>query len=209
MKTLILFALDEEARPFLRRVRDRENLVVRVSGMGPENARRTIQTLLSTGSPPSRVLTCGYAGALHPDLRIGDIVWHSENDPELHGRLKTLGAFEARFCCSERVAVTAVDKACLRRKLGADAVEMESGIIHQVCLRQAIPCTTVRAVSDTAQEDLPFDFSKFARPDQSIDIPRLLVALAGSPGKLGPLLRLRRHCIRAADRLAAALLQLI
>jgi nucleoside phosphorylase len=105
--------------------------------------------------------------------------------------------------------VTAADKACLRQKLGADAVEMESGVIHQTCLRRKIPCTTVRAISDTAREDLPFDFSKFARPDQSIRIPRLLLALAGSPGKLGPLLRLRRQCIQAADRLAGTLVGLV
>jgi nucleoside phosphorylase len=103
------------------------------------------------------------------------------------------------------VAVTGTEKVELRRATGADAVEMESGIIQSACREPGVPCTTLRAISDRADEDLPLDFNQFTRPDQSVDLPKLLLAVGRSPAMIRPLLKLQRQCREAAERLAAAL----
>jgi nucleoside phosphorylase len=121
-----------------------------------------------------------------------------------HERLAAC-ARPARFHCADRIAATAVEKAALRAATGADAVEMESGAIRGLCRTEGIACATLRVVSDLAGEDLPFDFNRLSRADHSLDLPRLLLALAKSPTRLRALLRLQRQCAEAARKLADAL----
>ena len=82
---------------------------------------------------------------------------------------------------------------------------MESEAIHAVCRERGIPCATVRVISDTAHEDLPLDFNALAKPDMTLDYGKLLWTVAKSPGKIGGLLRLKKNCGFAAERLAEVL----
>jgi len=88
-------------------------------------------------------------------------------------------------------------------------VEMESEAIQTVCQERGIPCATVRVISDTAQEDLPLDFNQLANSDQSLNFGKLALAITKSPGKISALLRLQKITSLAAQRLAAALSQVI
>jgi adenosylhomocysteine nucleosidase len=105
--------------------------------------------------------------------------------------------------------VTTAEKAGLRRATSADAVEMESEAIQSLCRERGIPCATVRAISDTANEDLPLDFNQLAKPDLSMHYGKLALAIARSPGKIPDLRRLQKNCRLAAERLAAALIKVI
>lgn len=203
--TLVCFALAEEARPFRKRRPRRGNVEILLLGVGPRNAERVFRARLAGRPRPTRVLTCGYAGALAPGLRVGDLVFASESDAGIAARLAASGACEVRFHCCERVAVTAAEKRALRETTGAHAVEMESGVVHALCREAGIPCTTLRAISDVAGEDLPLDFNRFTRPDGGVDLPRVLLAIARSPNLVPRLLRLRRQCRAAAERLAEIL----
>src|SRR6185295_5403052 len=111
------------------------------------------------------------------------------------------GATPAKIFCAERIATTIAEKNTLRGDTGADAVEMESGVIHAVCRERGIPCATVRAISDTADEDLPLDFNQLAKSDLSLHYGKLAWAVAKSPGKTGALLRLQKNCRFAAGQL--------
>ena len=63
----------------------------------------------------------------------------------------------------------------------------------------------LRVISDSAGEDLPMDFNRFARPDGSLSLGRLLLGLARSPRTVPGLIRFRSRLRQASSRLARAL----
>jgi hypothetical protein len=158
---------------------------------------------------PHLVLTCGFAGGLNPDLKLGDVIFEIGNRKSeignLEEKLLATGAKPTKFFCADRIATTVAEKKKLRDETGADAVEMESAAIHAVCAEHGIPCATVRVISDTANEDLPLDFNALAKPDKNLDFGKLAWAIAKSPGKIGALMELRKKTKFAAEQLAAVL----
>jgi adenosylhomocysteine nucleosidase len=156
------------------------------------------------------VLTCGFAGALNQDLKLGDVIFElSTLNSQLSTCLLAAGAKPAKFFCADRIATTVAEKKKLRAETGADAVEMESGAIQAVCRERGIPCATLRVISDTAGEDLPLDFNALAKPDMNLDYGKLAWAIARSPGKIGALLKLQNQTRLAAEKLAVILGKII
>jgi adenosylhomocysteine nucleosidase len=229
MSVLICFALKEEAAPFHKIAARHPGVVTLIVGIGRANAEKSVRRFLTGGAsvPPSLVLTCGFAGGLNPELKLGDVVFEIGNrrdefhespsefevrdswNSSLRGKLLAAGAKPAKIHCADRIATTVAEKKKLRAETGADAVEMESGAIHAVCAEKNIPCVTVRVISDTADEDLPLDFNALAKPDRSIDFGKLFLAIAKSPGKIGALMALQKKTSFAAERLAAVLSKIL
>jgi nucleoside phosphorylase len=207
VRSLVCFALKEEAAPFRKLCAGRTEVVIVLTGVGRDNTERSMRKCLAQYSPAG-VLTCGFAGGLDPALKVGDVVFFTQ-DRVLRDELMNAGARPAKFFCAATIAATAADKEQLRRTTGADAVEMESELIQEICRQTGIPCATVRVISDAADEDLPLDFNRLHKPDWSLDYGRLIGALARSPGKIGALLRFRKRISSAAGRLAATLAKVI
>jgi adenosylhomocysteine nucleosidase len=128
------------------------------------------------------IISTGFCGALDPALRVGDIV------RELHS--------------IDRVAVTAAEKHDLRLRTGAAAVDMESAAIARKAADWRIPFHIIRAVSDTAEEDMPLDFNAYRARDGRFSRTRIaLAALARPVTRVPALLRLDRNCQIAAESL--------
>jgi adenosylhomocysteine nucleosidase len=203
----VCFALKEEAAAFQRIATDKPDTSVLITGIGRRNAEKSVRNLLAASSP-TLMLTCGFAGGLDPELETGDVIF-STDEPKLGETLSCLGAKRVKFFCASRIATTAAEKGELRHTTGADAVEMESEVIHTICREHGITCATVRVVSDTAHEDMPLDFNQLSKPDLSLDYGKLMLAIAKSPGKIAGLMRLQKNCRRAAENLARVLIQVI
>jgi uridine phosphorylase len=237
MSTLICFALKEEAAPFHKIAADRSGVFTLIVGIGRQSAGKAMREFLAGGAsvpasrlvsslaPPEMVLTCGFAGGLNPDLKLGEVVFEtsfSGSSRRASAQIKTgemlepthvgcydklmaAGAKPAKFFCADRVATTVAEKKKLRDETGADAVEMESAAIHAICRERGIPCATVRVISDTANENLPLDFNALAKPDKNLDYGKLAWAIARSPGKIGALMELQKKTKFAAEQLAGVL----
>jgi nucleoside phosphorylase len=206
---LVCFAVPQEARPFQKLVRNRRDVRVLITGMGTQRTARSLSATLDM-EVPSRVFTCGFAGALNSALRVGDVVFdRAAVWPILQTTLESLGAKPVTFVCAAKVAITAADKNALRAASGADAVEMESRIIHDICAEHRIECVTLRAISDSAVEDLPLDFNALMTPDQTLSAVRLAWAILKSPQKIPALIRLGRNSALAAEQLAKVLARVI
>jgi adenosylhomocysteine nucleosidase len=226
LKVLVCFALKEEAAPFRKMAMGKPGLSVLITGIGRRNAEKSVRDFLAASSP-ELVLTCGFAGGLNPDLKLGDVVFEvaaplapslsppggervsARTGEGLIEKLSSTGAQPVKFFCADRIATTVAEKKKLRGETGADVVEMESAVIHAVCRERRIPCATVRVISDTANEDLPLDFNVLAKPDQSLNYGKLFLAIARSPGKIGALMQLQKQARFAAEKLAEVLAKTI
>jgi adenosylhomocysteine nucleosidase len=235
MSTLICFALKEEAAPFRKiaagTVAAAQAASILITGIGRRNAEKSVREFLATNSP-ELVLTCGFAGGLNPDLKLGEVVFETSfpgssrresaqteigNQLEpthvgcynLNVKLVAAGAKPVKFFCADRIATTVAEKKKLRAETSADAVDMESEAIHAVCRERGIPCATVRVISDTAGENLPLDFNQLSKPDMNLDYGKLAWAIARSPGKIGALLKLQKQTRFAAEQLANILGKII
>jgi adenosylhomocysteine nucleosidase len=204
---LICFALKEEAAPFRKIAAGKSGASILATGIGRANAEKSVREFLSKNSP-ELVLTCGFAGGLDPELKIGDVIFEPTGSAADDQKLAR-SAKPAKFHCADRIATTVAEKKLLREQTGADAVEMESAAIHAVCVGHRIPCATVRVISDTAHEDLPLDFNALAKPDKNLDFGKLFLAIAKSPNKIPQLMALQKKTKFAAQQLAAALEKII
>ena len=228
---LLTFAVKEESRPFQKLIGSRSDLQVLLTGIGKRNAERAIRGAL--GEPlPKLVLTCGFAGGLNPELTTGTVVFSTDDSSRRRGNeadyplniqapppyvggyesclsavLLAAGAQPANFHCAEKVVATAEEKRAIRQSMGADAVEMESGVIRAICREHNIPSATVRVISDAANEDLPFDFNRLMDANQNLSYGKLALASVKSPGKISALLKLQKHTRLAAEKLAEVLVR--
>ena len=163
------------------------------NGPGP----RLVERALERRPDVERILSIGFCGALDPALRIGDIVVSGE----VPGGL---GASFVRgdVVSVDRVAITVREKCDLRAATGAAVVEMESAAVAEKAREWNVPFGCVRVVSDAAGEDLPLDFNQYRDADGRFERTRIALAALGRPFTVLPgLVRLDRHCRRAAERL--------
>jgi len=215
--TLVVAAMNEELRtatalfagsdgggagkgPGPARVRTGRRLRFARLGIGPARSSSRLGTILDN-LRPDRVLCIGYAGALDPSLRAGDLVL-VERAIELEsgltrkvplGELESvetfvlagtaeMGAAAARAPVPVRCGSTLTSpqligdpaqKQELFERFGACVVDMETAALARVCRVRSIPFSCVRAVSDEAIDG----FLAPLRYDPAIGSVRKAVAL--------------------------------
>ena len=183
----VLFALEREASPFRRLVCNSTNIQIHVSGIGRDRARRCVELVLAT-SPPLLIIAAGFCGALNPTLQVGDIV--------MPPRLLTV----------DHLVCDPAEKRRLARE--ADAVDMESAAIAEVCASKGIEFLAVRAVSDTSDTALSPELEHLLSGG-TVSIWKACRALLGKPTLLPEFLRLGRDTKLAAQKLSEALVKVI
>jgi adenosylhomocysteine nucleosidase len=207
-RVLVCFAVRAEASHFTERGPSGVAVQTLITGIGRENAVRALESALDP-SRPDLVLTCGFAGGLRPDLPVGTVVYHEDEGAALGPILSSLGAVPTVFHCSARIATTSLEKQQLRDETGADAVEMESEAIRQLCRERRVSSATIRVISDSVAEDLPVDFNALMNDRCQLQYQKLGWLLLKSPGRIPRLLRLQRHTRTAAKSLGSILQELL
>ncbi|MDE3109943.1 MAG: hypothetical protein KGL02_08380 [Acidobacteriota bacterium] len=192
-----------------------------LTGAGPKPAASAISQAIHAA--PDRIDFCvssGLAGALRPQYRIGQVLAAREvrcGSIEAAERGDTLPCSEALLSfaveCGARPVETfhtagrVIGRAAEKERLGetADAVEMESYVIMGEARRRGVPAIAVRAISDSADEDLPFDMTGIFTDDGRISMPLVLAEMARHPQSISAVMKLGQSAKAAATALAGFL----
>ena len=187
-------------------------IAVVLTGMGRKRAQRGAEILLD-GHRPRWIVSAGFAGALDPARKRNDLVLPSEV-ANIEGRRYAIdlavpagsGLHTGRLVTVDAVARTAGEKADLRRRTGADLVDMETSAIAALCEQRGVRFLSVRVVSDEAGHDLPPELLAIVGETGGLRLGATVGALWKRPGSVKELLALRTHAHEAAATLARFLL---
>jgi adenosylhomocysteine nucleosidase len=190
------------------------------TGVGRARATEAARALLSE-ERPRLVVSVGIAGAPLPGLRVGDLVEATAVATLAGGvlgptrRLARL-APEARQA-AERAAASAGARMHPGTVITTWAeqsvdwpgpepcvLDMETAAIEEACAESGVPLAGLRSVSDSVDEPLPFDLSRYMDSQQQLRMGRFLAAVLRRPALLPALVRVGRNASRAADVAAAA-----
>jgi len=156
------------------------------------------------GVPPGRLVSFGLAGALHDGLRVGDVLDATRVVDE---RGETLwsgsplgvdGAREATVLASDDLVYDAGERRRLHESSGADAVDMESGVLA----RSGRLAGVLRVVSDDAKSSIE-GVDTTIHPDGRTDVVGLLRFVATRRGDAIHSLRDAVSALRALERAVA------
>lgn len=172
-----------------------------VSGGGDvEATRRKVDSLVAGGA--THLVSFGIAGALDPSLKPGDLVLAThvvmpdgaaiETDTAWRERAaaKMESVRPAAIAGASVAVATSEAKADLFRRSEAVAIDMESHHVAAAAQRHKLPFIVIRAIADTAEDELPpaalVGLNKEGRPA----IGAVLLSLLKNPFQLPALLRL-------------------
>lgn len=179
-------------------------------GMGRKAARKATRALLDAHAP-KWILSAGFSGALHPELRIGDIVVGQslvdETGQELRLDLKMgddpkRGLRVGRLLTVDRIVRTVEEKRLLADRHQALAVDMESFVVAEMCREAKVNFMAVRAISDDLSADLSPEILTMVGPSGAVRLGAALGALWKRPGSMKEMWRLREQGNMASERLA-------
>ena len=217
---VIIAALEREVRPLVRRwprrhlvsgemtfpAYARDVALVVCSGIGATLARQAAVAVFAS-ERPRIVISTGLAGALHPDLKVGQVF-----QPTTVVDLGTGARFEAGGSDGVLVSASSVlDREAKRRisgAFGARAVDMEASAVALVSGQQQCPFLAIKAISEP--EDFPMpSFDGFIDASGRIRNFSFVAACAVRPKTWPILIQLARNTARASQELCRALDHLI
>ena len=234
--TVVTFALPDESRDFVARLGPTcrcpgrlpicsgriggESVVAFHTGVGNNAERRERWgNFLADPANPVRLVVCsGYAGALRPGVRVGDVILgENVSDPALLGVARRAladepgGVHVGALHTAEAAVETAAAKAALFAATGrALAVDMETAWVAGACARAGVPLLALRVISDASDLDFPVPGGVIFDPGRQrprfVALPAYLLT---HPAQIGPFVRFVRGLGPARARLAAALEKVI
>jgi adenosylhomocysteine nucleosidase len=173
-RVAIVAALEREVRPLIkdwrvtekvvegRRFRffEKDDSVMVCGGIGAEAARRAAEAVIAIYAP-TVIYSAGFAGALDPALKVGDVVRPGRVVNAGDGSSVNLDQGEGVLVTFGSVA-SPEQKAKVRDSFGAQAVDMEAAAVARAAAARGIGFAVVKVISDE------FDFS-FPSMDRFVD----------------------------------------
>ena len=203
----ITFAVPHESRDLRRALRTAKPVILAHTGIGTAAAEKSVRALLAENRP-RWLLSSGYAGALDPELAHGELFLATNfTAPELLARST---ARRGTLTTQETAAETSLQKLALARTTGAQAVDMETSAIARVCAEHSVPMLSLRAISDTADAEIPVPLHvSYDLARQRPRIFALLAFLAGNPSRILPFTRFVSGLAPARAALTTAIVEII
>lgn len=178
------------------------------SGMGCDRARRALAEIAGKYTL-ERIISIGYAGALDPSLKVGDVVvadqvvyYETLKSYSLDGEL--LGTMpevtRGTLLTVDQVVATPPEKKALREKYSAVAVEMETFALAEETQARNLPFASVRAITDTADQEL-IDCSHLVEADGEVSKLKAGWHVLTHPGDLKGMIDLGKHAKTATASL--------
>jgi adenosylhomocysteine nucleosidase len=202
---------------------DRDCLLV-TSGMGLKRAMEAARLLL-TDSNLHLLVSFGIAGAVNPDLNIGDVVVAGMScflDKGILGNFRPLSVLsdDAWNVMVQSLqpdgaqlvhgtAITTRGSQVVPQQLGEmsnPVLEMETAGIAQAAAEAGIPLLSIRSISDGPQSPIPFDLEAMLDDQDNFRFGRLLLMILSRPQIIFQALQMVENSRKAADHAAMALL---
>jgi adenosylhomocysteine nucleosidase len=237
--TAIIAAMGEELAPLLARadVKQREKLdgcdlswgklgrapvVIARTREGRSGATRGAEALLSRVAV-ERLLVIGVSGGLTEALKTGDLIIGHEilnggravAAPDADWKAAALrigGATAGTLVSTREILCTPSARAALRETVGAAvpaAADLETAAYARAAAKHEVPWLAVRAISDTADEELPVDFNQFLDDEGRIRRDQIMWYAMRHPAAVPGLRDMQRRVSLCADRLADFVDQLL
>ena len=196
------------------------DITVLVTGVGTPSSAQAMGLMMAMADENQHFDICvssGLAGALQESLAPGDIIAPqaliAENqhadlqsdrlkvDPDLRRQALEGGAIAAdcMFTSNQVLVKASEKKTCSSR---AQSVDMESFDIVKEAYAWGARGVVVRAISDSANEDLPINFNLTLSKRHEVSVLKVIGELAKNPLALPALLRFGKQSRNAAERLA-------
>ena len=170
---------------------------------------------------PDIVLCMGYCGALSPEASTGDVIWASKTCLVEGQRLESLslpgspGLFKKLVrCLPVRDGTFITMKEWMKKRdlinlvpprMTLPVCDMETFALAHLCRGYKLPFYSIRAVTDGAHRDLPFDPRSVCDDKGIYSVTRALKLFAARPHLLLPGIELFRNSKIASRNLSRAL----
>jgi len=183
-KIAIIAALERELWPLIKnwptsvvqhegrdfRFYESNYAVVVCGGIGTEAARRAAEAVILRYSPEV-LISAGVAGALVPELKIGETIFPAAVIDTLDGSRHETAikeapvaktAFGRTLLASSPEIAGVKQKQQLAKSYGAQAVDMEAAAIAKAAMFHNLPFLAIKSISDELEFELP-DMARFIR----------------------------------------------
>ncbi len=220
----VTFALPTESSDFVRvlegrrrrkkggvavdtgRLHGRE-IAVMHTGVGERATRARLHDFFGE-QKPSLVVSAGFCGALQERLTVGDLLLATNRTtPELLASAeRSTSATIGTLTTAHSVIDSAASRERIALESGADAVDMETEFIVDVCAKLEIPTIALRVVTDTPRAPFPAPPQLlFNLERQRTEFLPLFFHLLAHPATIPRLLAFAQTISRCRRRLTSAL----
>lgn len=194
-------------------------IAVMETGVGQTAAHQAVRDAIALHQP-SWVVSAGFAGALHPDLRRGHIIMPKEIVDE-HGQRLDVGLgiddetvaatpslHSGRLLTVDKLVRHAKQRRELAEQHAALACDMESFAVADVCREAKVRFLSVRVISDSVDDQLPEEVERLLEQDTVASrLGAATGAIFNRPSSIKDMWNLKEQAIKASDRLARFLTQ--
>lgn len=134
---------------------ERDDVVVVCGGIGADAARRAAEAVIALYHP-TQLHSVGFAGALNPELRVGDLIVASVIIDARDGSRACVPGIDSQDSLVTYMSVAGVQqKRNLAQAFGAEAVDMEAAAVAAAAAAHGIPFAATKVISDESNFEIP------------------------------------------------------